>query len=76
MSALWFSGLKGMRHLNRFEFLMLSIPLGMVILPILSLVFILAPWSKVRLQSISIDLFYLIGGLNVNSRLSIYFART
>ncbi|XP_048734236.1 short transient receptor potential channel 7-like isoform X1 [Ostrea edulis] len=49
VSALWFSGLKGMRHLNRFEFLMLSIPLGMVILPILSLVFILAPWSKVTL---------------------------
>ncbi|XP_062594188.1 short transient receptor potential channel 6-like [Saccostrea cucullata] len=47
VSAVWFSGLKGMRHLNRFEFLLLSIPAGMLLLPILSLVFILAPWSKV-----------------------------
>ncbi|XP_062590016.1 short transient receptor potential channel 3-like [Saccostrea cucullata] len=49
VSAVWFSGLKGMRHLNRFEFLLLSIPAGMLLLPILSLVFILAPWSKVTL---------------------------
>lgn len=49
VSALWFSGLTGMRHLNRFEFLLLSIPLGMIFLPILSLVFIFVPWSKVTL---------------------------
>lgn len=48
VSALWFSGLTGMRHLNRFEFLLLSIPLGMIFLPILSLVFIFVP-SKARL---------------------------
>ncbi|XP_022302544.2 short transient receptor potential channel 7-like [Crassostrea virginica] len=49
VSALWFSGLTTMRHLNRFEFLLLSIPAGMILLPILSLVFIFVPWSKVSL---------------------------
>ncbi|VDI15640.1 Hypothetical predicted protein [Mytilus galloprovincialis] len=36
-----------MRYLNRFQYLLLSIPIGMVLLPVLSVVYIVAPWSKV-----------------------------
>ncbi|XP_033724598.1 short transient receptor potential channel 3-like [Pecten maximus] len=47
VSELWFSGLQMLRLLNRFEYLMLAIPLGILLLPILSLVYVVAPWSKV-----------------------------
>ncbi|KAK3106625.1 hypothetical protein FSP39_023931 [Pinctada imbricata] len=49
VSALWFSGLQKLRHLNRFEVLLMAIPLGMIVLPILSVVYIVAPWSKITL---------------------------
>ncbi|XP_063408615.1 short transient receptor potential channel 7-like [Mytilus trossulus] len=47
VSEKWFKGLQAMRYLNRFQYLLLSIPIGMVLLPILSVVYIVAPWSKV-----------------------------
>ncbi|XP_060073791.1 short transient receptor potential channel 7-like [Ylistrum balloti] len=47
VSELWFSGLQMLRYLNRFEYLMLAIPLGILLLPIFSLVYVVAPWSKV-----------------------------
>ena len=47
VSEIWFKGLQAMRYLNRFQYLLLSIPIGMVLLPILSVVYIVAPWSKV-----------------------------
>ncbi|OWF44847.1 short transient receptor potential channel 3-like [Mizuhopecten yessoensis] len=49
VSERWFSGLQMMRYLNRFEYLMLSIPLGILLLPILSLIYVVAPWSKVTI---------------------------
>ncbi|XP_069112758.1 short transient receptor potential channel 7-like [Argopecten irradians] len=49
VSELWFSGLQMLRLLNRFDYLMLAIPLGIILLPILSLVYVVAPWSKVTI---------------------------
>jgi hypothetical protein len=41
-----------LRYFNRFLYLMLAIPIGCVLCPCLSFLYLLAPWSKVSIYSI------------------------
>ncbi|XP_070207798.1 short transient receptor potential channel 7-like isoform X2 [Littorina saxatilis] len=47
IGELWFSGVPFLRYLNRFLYLMLAIPVGLVVCPTLSLLYLIAPWSRV-----------------------------
>ncbi|XP_046362043.1 short transient receptor potential channel 3-like isoform X3 [Haliotis rufescens] len=47
IAELWYSGVPFLRYLNRFTYLMLAIPVGIVLVPILSIIYLIAPWSKV-----------------------------
>ncbi|XP_050413145.1 short transient receptor potential channel 7 isoform X1 [Patella vulgata] len=47
ITELWYSGVPALRYLNKFSYLMLSIPIGVVLVPILSIIYLIAPWSRV-----------------------------
>ena len=47
IGELWFSGVPFLRYLNRFLYLMLAIPVGLVVCPMLSMMYLIAPWSRV-----------------------------
>ncbi|ESO99447.1 hypothetical protein LOTGIDRAFT_158532 [Lottia gigantea] len=47
ITELWYSGVPALRYLNRFSYLMLSIPIGCICVPILSIAYLIAPWSRV-----------------------------
>lgn len=47
IGELWYSGVPFLRYLNRFLYLMLALPLGLVACPVLSMLYLVAPWSKV-----------------------------
>nr|KAG5692053.1 hypothetical protein BaRGS_021485 [Batillaria attramentaria] len=47
IGELWYSGVPFLRYLNRFLYLMLALPLGLVACPTLSMLYLIAPWSKV-----------------------------
>ncbi|PVD35555.1 hypothetical protein C0Q70_02518 [Pomacea canaliculata] len=47
IGELWFSGVPFLRYLNRFLYLTLAVPVGMVVCPLFSFIYLVAPWSKV-----------------------------
>ncbi|XP_064611626.1 short transient receptor potential channel 3-like [Liolophura sinensis] len=47
VAQLWFSGQPALRYLNRFGYLACAIPVGMVVIPLMSLVYLMLPFSKV-----------------------------
>lgn len=48
VAQLWFSGVPFLRYLNNFNYLMLSIPIGMIFIPILSIVYLLTGYYKIE----------------------------
>ncbi|XP_059175645.1 short transient receptor potential channel 7-like, partial [Physella acuta] len=47
IGEMWFSGVPFLRYLNRFTYLMLAIPIGIVCCPVLSMMYLVSPWAKV-----------------------------
>ncbi|CAL1528596.1 unnamed protein product, partial [Lymnaea stagnalis] len=47
IGEMWYSGVPFLRYLNRFTYLMLAIPLGIICCPILSFIYLVSPWAKV-----------------------------
>ncbi|XP_035826185.1 short transient receptor potential channel 7 [Aplysia californica] len=47
IGEMWYSGVPFLRYLNRFGYLMLAIPIGLICCPCLSLAYLVSPWSKV-----------------------------
>ncbi|CAG5122593.1 unnamed protein product, partial [Candidula unifasciata] len=47
IGEMWYSGVPFLRYLNRFAYLVLAIPIGLVCCPILSMIYLISPWSKV-----------------------------
>ncbi|CAG5124987.1 unnamed protein product, partial [Candidula unifasciata] len=47
IGEMWYSGVPFLRYLNRFAYLMLAIPIGIVVCPVLSIAYLFTPWSKV-----------------------------
>lgn len=48
VAQLWFSGVPLLRYLNNFNYLMLSIPIGMIFIPILSIIYLFTGYYKIE----------------------------
>ncbi|XP_029637771.1 short transient receptor potential channel 3 [Octopus sinensis] len=47
VAQLWYSGVPILRYLNNFKYLVMSIPVGMILIPVLSMVYIITGYGKV-----------------------------
>uniref|UniRef100_A0A2C9M6I9 Ion transport domain-containing protein n=1 Tax=Biomphalaria glabrata TaxID=6526 RepID=A0A2C9M6I9_BIOGL len=47
IGEMWYSGVPFLRYLNRFAYLMLAIPIGIVVCPAMSFIYLVSPWAKV-----------------------------
>ncbi|XP_041377987.1 short transient receptor potential channel 6-like [Gigantopelta aegis] len=47
IAELWYSGVPFLRYLNRFTYLMLAIPIGILLVPVMSVIYLVWPWGKV-----------------------------
>eukprot|EP00106_Octopus_bimaculoides_P016309 XP_014783751.1 PREDICTED: short transient receptor potential channel 3-like [Octopus bimaculoides] len=50
VAQLWYSGVPILRYLNNFKYLVMSIPIGMILIPVLSMVYIITGYEKVNKQ--------------------------
>ncbi|KAH9514147.1 Short transient receptor putative channel 6 [Bulinus truncatus] len=47
IGEMWYSGVPFFRYLNRFTYLMLAIPIGLIVCPAMSFIYLVSPWAKV-----------------------------
>uniref|UniRef100_A0A0L8G5X6 Transient receptor ion channel domain-containing protein n=1 Tax=Octopus bimaculoides TaxID=37653 RepID=A0A0L8G5X6_OCTBM len=47
VAQLWYSGVPILRYLNNFKYLVMSIPIGMILIPVLSMVYIITGYEKI-----------------------------